>query len=198
MVKGFVISAHRRDGSGPTMYFARKKFTTVDRPTRFKTLHRARTIARRLIKHFAILADYEIRVFSSARDSAVYKMNPLGFLTLLQGASATKSLTQRSSNPSARMVRVKRAAKLLTDFSGHAPSEIVRFPTNDIKEGLVVGSLDGVPYTTIRDGKTEHYIHEFKKHARPLLIASSDGRKLGIVGGRFQFTEAGIVDDPAH
>lgn len=63
-----------------------------------------------------------------------------------------------------------------------------------MRKGLVIGELDGVLYTTIRDGKTEKYIHRFGKKSRPLLTARADGKQLGIVGGRFQMTEAGIED----
>lgn len=60
--------------------------------------------------------------------------------------------------------------------------------------GLVVGELDGVLYSTTRDGKREKYIHRFRRKSRPLLAASHDGKTLRIVGGRFEFTEAGIED----
>jgi hypothetical protein len=54
--------------------------------------------------------------------------------------------------------------------------------------------LDFVGYTTVRDGKRERYIHRFRKKSRPLLAASSDGTSLQILGGEFEFTEAGIED----
>jgi hypothetical protein len=62
------------------------------------------------------------------------------------------------------------------------------------KSGLVIGELDGVLYTTVRDGKTERYIHRFRKRSRPRLIASHDGKSLHILGGEYEFTERGIVD----
>ncbi len=60
--------------------------------------------------------------------------------------------------------------------------------------GLKIGRCDGILYTTIRDGVTEKYIHEFKKKARPVLVASYDGKQLLLVGGKFTFTDRGIVD----
>lgn len=66
-----------------------------------------------------------------------------------------------------------------------------RSPT---RKGLIVGELDGVLYTAVRDNQVEKYIHRFRKRSRPLLAASADGKNLEIVGGRFQFTEAGIED----
>jgi hypothetical protein len=62
------------------------------------------------------------------------------------------------------------------------------------KTGLVIGELDGVLYTTVRDGKKEKYIHKFKARSRPLLISSSDGESLHIIGGKYAFTESGIND----
>lgn len=60
--------------------------------------------------------------------------------------------------------------------------------------GMVVGECDGILYTTVRDGETEHYIHDFKKKCRPTLISSHDGKHLGLIGGDFTFTERGITD----
>jgi len=57
-----------------------------------------------------------------------------------------------------------------------------------------VGTVDGILYTTVRDGNTEKYIHEFKKKSRPHLAVSHDGKQLFILGGGYAFTERGIVD----
>lgn len=65
-------------------------------------------------------------------------------------------------------------------------------PVPDV--GLKIGHLDGVLYTTVRDGKTEKYIHKFKRSSRPLLAVSFDGKNLIMLGGAYQFTERGIVD----
>lgn len=50
-------------------------------------------------------------------------------------------------------------------------------------------------YATTRDGKREKYLHEFKPSARPDLVAKHDGSQLGLIGGDFIFTEAGITDN---
>ena len=86
------------------------------------------------------------------------------------------------------------AAKRLEDFSGHKPTQVTRFKEPSTREGLIFGELDGVLYTTVRDGKREKYVHKFRAKSRPLLAASSDGKKLHIVGGQYEFTEAGIED----
>lgn len=58
----------------------------------------------------------------------------------------------------------------------------------------VIGKCDGILYTTVRDGKTEKYIHEFALKDRPLFCIAPDGRQILLIGGRFVFTERGIVD----
>jgi hypothetical protein len=105
--------------------------------------------------------------------------------------------TARRRNPERRADQqeaIDKASRLLEDFSGHAPTHAtpVDLPTPEV--GLVVGELDGVLYTTIRDGKRERYVHEFRPKSRPLLAADSDGKTLHIVGGQYEFTDAGIVD----
>lgn len=89
--------------------------------------------------------------------------------------------------------QVRQARKLFTDFRGDAPESLQRVKLPTPKVGLVVGKLDGVLYTTVRDGQTEKYIHKFKSSSRPTL-AVADGKHLIIVGGRYRFTNAGIED----
>lgn len=90
--------------------------------------------------------------------------------------------------------QVRQARNLYKDFRGDDPQGLkkVRLPTP--KTGVVIGELDGVLYTTVRDGKTEKYIHNFRKNSRPLLIAAHDGTSLHIVGGKYAFESRGIVD----
>ena len=90
--------------------------------------------------------------------------------------------------------QVRQARQLFKDFRGDAPAGVKRVKLPTPKTGLVVGKLDGVLYTTVRDGQTEKYIHKFKRASRPTLVSSNDGKTLIIVGGRFRFTDAGIED----
>ena len=102
---------------------------------------------------------------------------------------------KRRRNPVGPTQReVDSAANLFKDFTGDHPERMknVRLPVP--KTGLVVGELDGVLYTTTRDGKREAYIHEFKKGSRPTLVSSHDGESLHILGGEYEFTERGIED----
>lgn len=104
--------------------------------------------------------------------------------------------------PSSKAGRTRRvndeaaaAADLFERFTGHEVSQAERVRVTIPNAGLVVGRCDGVLYTTVRDGKTERYIHEFRAKDAPTLVASGDGRQLILVGGRYRFTELGIVDD---
>jgi hypothetical protein len=90
---------------------------------------------------------------------------------------------------------IDKAADLYERFSGHKPESVGKIRlTNPPKVGIVIGELDGVLYSTVRDNQAEKYIHKFSKRSRPLLVVSPDGKQLFIVGGDYDFTERGIVD----
>lgn len=86
------------------------------------------------------------------------------------------------------------ALRLFEDFTGHQGKPVAKTHVSLPKTAMVVGRLDGVLYTTVRDGEKEKYIHRFKARSAPILAASADGRQLFILGGEFRFTERGIVD----
>ena len=90
---------------------------------------------------------------------------------------------------------VRRAADLRERFTGHKTEIIdeIELPPHP-KAVLVIGELTAICYSTVRDGEHEEYIHEFRKQDRAVLCASPNGRQLYIVGGRYDFTELGIVD----
>lgn len=90
---------------------------------------------------------------------------------------------------------VSRAGRLYREFSGHEPDEVVTVTAPKVpKAVLVIGELESVIYSTVRDDEQERYIHKFRKQSRPLLCASPDGDQLFIVGGDYEFTDRGIVD----
>lgn len=96
--------------------------------------------------------------------------------------------------PPSSKARLNSAVTLFESFTGHDPEYIdtVQYPRYDTL--LKIGELDGVLYTTVRDGKTESYIHRFKKKSRPQLASSFDGLQLYVLGGGYTFTDRGIVD----
>lgn len=90
---------------------------------------------------------------------------------------------------------IEKAGDLYRRFTGHEPGEIgaVQLPAMP-KTGIVVGTLDGLLYTTVRDGVEEKYIHKFSKRSKPLFVVSPDGKQIFVIGGEYDFTERGIVD----
>lgn len=91
-------------------------------------------------------------------------------------------------------MELEQAAELYEDFSGHQAKHVEKVRIKIPKNGLTIGTVLGIMYETKRDGKTERYKHEFKERSRPRLAASFDGKQLLLVGGNYQFTNAGIVD----
>lgn len=124
---------------------------------------------------------------------------------LLQRKHVSKGARPSKRNPvppssragMSREVRdqIDQAADLYERFSGHNPEEVgrVRIPPVP-KVGVAIGEVDGILYSTVRDGQLEKYIHKFRKSDRPLFVVSPDGKQLFLVGGAYTFTELGIVD----
>lgn len=162
-------------------------------PRSFASAQQAATFARKLLSKFSILKRYRITVEPS-NQRRVRTRKKSRRVSRVSGTAATPMSAKRKLNPSIRDPELQQAGKLLQEFSGHEPTEVLRVSERPMRKGLVIGQLDGVLYTTVRDGKTERYIHKFRKQSRPLLTARADGKQLGIVGGRFQMTEAGIED----
>lgn len=97
-----------------------------------------------------------------------------------------------AENP-APVSEIAKAKKLFREFTGDEPANVVKLNVPQIKAGLAFGQLIQVGYKSARDGKL--YRHTFRANkSRPLLIASSDGKSLLIVGGRYAFTNRGIED----
>lgn len=96
--------------------------------------------------------------------------------------------------PLSDRAKTKKALEAFEDFTGHKGEVIDIVDMPDIDTAYVLGELTGVTYRTVRDGKTEHYLHEFKNSAIPLLCVSHDGKQLLIVGGDYFVNEAGIND----
>jgi hypothetical protein len=104
-----------------------------------------------------------------------------------------RSAPYRKVNPS-QQAQVDAAAERFAAFTGEPASELQRMNVPEKKVFLVVGELLAVAYGTVRAGQYDEWHHEFRKRSRPLLAVSHDGRSLSIVGGRFEFTDAGIED----
>lgn len=87
------------------------------------------------------------------------------------------------------------AADLYERFTGHEPEIVGRAQIPNLPAAVaIIGDCDGVLYTTVRDGRTEKYIHKFRAKDRPKLAVAPDGSQILLLGGRYTFTERGIVD----
>lgn len=92
--------------------------------------------------------------------------------------------------------RRARVAEIYERFTG-APareSEVIDVPPLP-SAVAVLGKIDAIEYTTIREGKREAYRHDFAPEDAPMLCVSPDRRQILLVGGSFAFTDRGIVDD---
>ena len=90
--------------------------------------------------------------------------------------------------------QVEKAVSLFRRFRGDDPEFIDNWTLPSHEVAMLIGKCDGVLYTTVRDGRTEKYIHRFTGKSRPLLVSSWDGKQLYLLGGAYDFTEEGIVD----
>ena len=91
---------------------------------------------------------------------------------------------------------ISRAADLYQRFSGHDAEVVGKVTVNPLpRVGVAIGEVDGILYSTVRDGVLERYIHKFRKRDKPLFVVAPDGKALYLVGGNYTFTERGIVDD---
>ena len=112
------------------------------------------------------------------------------------GVPPSSRAGQRGSGMESERSRdIRRAANLFERFTGHEATvgDRVKVPAWP-KVGVAIGVMDGVLYTTTRDGRVEKYIHKFHERDKPEFVVSPDGRGLFMVGGRYDFTERGIVD----
>jgi hypothetical protein len=94
-----------------------------------------------------------------------------------------------------RADQIAQAKRLYEKFTGHTADECGSVKVPKVPPvGVCIGDIDGVLYTTVRDGKVEKYIHKFRAKDKPLFVVSPDGTQLWLIGGAYDFTERGIID----
>lgn len=130
-----------------------------------------------------------------------WKKYPSGFLPPWiypdrnSGRNNPNKLCGTNPVPPSSKVQLRKAQELYENFTGHKGNVIARIDKPKIPDTLAcIGDIDGIMYSTVRDGKFERYIHEFKDSARPLFCVAPDGQQLFMIGGSYDFTERGIVD----
>jgi len=113
----------------------------------------------------------------------------------MSGGVPPSSRAGRKKKPITRNAQVNAAADLYERFTGHEADEGARIRVTPLPGvAVAIGDVDGILYTTVRDGQLEKYIHKFKKKDRPIFAVSPDGKQLLMIGGNYNFTERGIVD----
>ena len=92
--------------------------------------------------------------------------------------------------------QIRAASSLYKRFSGHDADEGAKIRVPPMPAVAVcIGDIDGILYTTVRDGEVQKYIHKFRASDKPLFAVSPDGKQLFMIGGRYNFTERGIIDE---
>lgn len=92
---------------------------------------------------------------------------------------------------------IRAAIKLYTDFREKVPKLIRVVDFDPPQAVMVIGYVDEIRYTTTHGKKVVSYYHPFQEGSRPLLTASANGKQLLLLGGRYKFTDRGIVDRDA-
>jgi hypothetical protein len=144
----------------------------------------------RQAKHFISEDVARIRAIELITHFKFYWVPVLMPLIYYKKKAASK---KRNPVPPSKRVKIKEAARRFADFTGHEAESLTLIdnPNNDTT--FLIGDLDGVLYTTVRDGQKESYVHEFKTRSRPLLASSYDGKQLYILNGGYKMTDRGIV-----
>lgn len=115
--------------------------------------------------------------------------------------AAVESLNRKKGQVTARILPSDKKTldaiiKRWFNFTGHAPDRLEVVPAPKRHSAVYqLGQLRAVEYECVKDGKLMAFRHQFKKSARPALAVTPDGQQLVILGGGFQVTERGIVDD---
>jgi len=72
---------------------------------------------------------------------------------------------------------------------------VVKYNTPEV--AACIGYVEYIGYRTTHGKEVKLYQHDFAPGSRPLLAVSPDGRQLLLLGGRYKFTDRGIVDRDA-
>lgn len=88
---------------------------------------------------------------------------------------------------------ITQATRLFRAYFDRDPQgdEISRVAMRGPDDALAIGPLYGLIYHSEIERKP--FIHKFKASDRPLLLVSSDGRQIYVLGGGYRFTERGFI-----
>lgn len=91
--------------------------------------------------------------------------------------------------------KVKKAIKRFSEFHLNSPDKktSVQVPDFEPSKARWIGIMKSISYTTVRGGKTEKYIHEFKSGLWPAAFVDTHGNIFSH-NGNSRFTKRGFVD----
>jgi hypothetical protein len=92
---------------------------------------------------------------------------------------------------------VRAAVELYESFREKKPKRLDTIHVKIPRVVVHIGYVEVLWYRTTHGKDVQPYEHKFAAGSRPLLCVSSDGKQLLLLGGRYQFTERGIVDKDA-
>jgi len=116
------------------------------------------------------------------------------YVETIKAKKKTAKKHKKNPVPKSKWNKLKEASKRFEDFSGHIAKFIDEKDLQKMDVGFKIGKVDFIGYTTKRDGRVEKYIHKFKAKSRPVLASNYDGKFISVVGGKYHFTDRGIVD----
>ena len=93
---------------------------------------------------------------------------------------------------------IKQAVDLYTSFREKKPRKIKRLSVEIPTVVACMGHVEFIGYRTTHGKKLTLYKHDFAPGSRPLLCVSANGRQLMLLGGRYKWTDRGIVDRDAQ
>ena len=108
-----------------------------------------------------------------------------------------KRATKKTSNNPASRDDIAAARSLASRFHGRAPDddELYRVSKPHIPDALAnIGQVFAIEYLAERDGKVYRFRHAFRAKSRPQLAVSPDGNFVTLIGGSWQFSEDGFID----
>ena len=93
---------------------------------------------------------------------------------------------------------MRKAVDLYTSFREKKPRKIKRISFDVPEIVACMGHVEAIEYRTTHGKKVTLYKHDFAPGSRPLLCVSADGRQILLLGGRYKWTDRGIVDRDAQ
>lgn len=89
---------------------------------------------------------------------------------------------------------IRSSAALYKGFREEPPQRARRVEFKVPRAVAVIGQVEFVGYMTTHAGRTHLYVHQFATGSRPMLTAGKGRNQVFLIGGRYRFTDRGIVD----